>query len=270
MNNEATTQRPTTRPTTGNTLRTPRPPACTPADRVTKSLLGYGVIAGPFYLVVALTQALTRDGFDLARHQWSLLANGGPGWIQIVNFVVTGLMVMAFAVGLRRALTPGSGARWAPRLVGIYGASLIAAGVFRADPALGFPAGTPDGPGTVSWHGLLHFAAGGVGFSCLAIACFVIARRYSAEGRRGLVGPDEGGAANRQSGEHKQPGDAGARLFSALLAGCSRVTGIVFVATFGMLASSGGLRVANLVFTAAVIGVWAWLSAVAVNRYRQV
>jgi len=48
------------------------------------------------------------------------------------------------------------------------------------------------------------------------------------------------------------------------------VTGIVFVATFGMLASSGGLPVANLVFTAAVIGVWAWLSAVAVNRYRQI
>ena len=212
---------------------------CTPADRVTKSLLGYGVIAGPFYLAVALAQVLTREGFDLARHQWSLLANGGPGWIQIANFVVTGLMVIAFAVGLRRALTPGIGARWAPRLVGVYGASLIAAGVFRADPALGFPAGTPDGPGSVSWHGLLHFAAGGVGFTCLAIACFVIARRYSAEGNRALS------------------------VFSG-------GTGVVFFATFAMLASSGGLPVANLLFTAAVIGVWAWMSFVAANRYRQI
>ena len=49
---------------------------CEPADRVTKSLLGYGVIAGPVYVVVALAQAVTRDGFDLARHQWSLLSNG--------------------------------------------------------------------------------------------------------------------------------------------------------------------------------------------------
>ena len=121
--------------------------ACTPADRVTKSLLGYGVIAGPFYLAVAVAQMLTREGFDLTRHQWSLLANGGPGWIQIANFVLTGSMVIAFAVGLRRALAAGVGAKWAPRLVGVYGASLIAAGVFRADPALGFPAGTPDGPG---------------------------------------------------------------------------------------------------------------------------
>ena len=29
---------------------------------ITRSLLGYGVLAGPFYLVVGLAQALTRDG----------------------------------------------------------------------------------------------------------------------------------------------------------------------------------------------------------------
>jgi len=133
---------------------------CAPADRVTKSLLGYGVIAGPIYVVVALAQAVTREGFDLARHQWSLLANGSNGWIQVANFVVTGLMVIAFAVGLRRALRPGKGACWAPRLIAVYGASLIAAGVFRADPALGFPVGAPEQPAAISWHGMLHFAAG--------------------------------------------------------------------------------------------------------------
>ncbi|MET0865327.1 MAG: DUF998 domain-containing protein [Nakamurella sp.] len=212
---------------------------CTPADRVTKSLLGYGVIAGPLYVVVALTQAVTREGFDLGLHQWSLLANGGPGWIQIANFIVTGLMVVAFAVGLRRALTPGSGARWAPRLVAVYGASLIAAGIFRADPALGFPVGTPDGPGQVSWHGLLHFAAGGVGFTCLAIACLVMGRRYGTEGARGLA------------------------VFS-------RVTGVVFLAGFAMVASGGGSRIANLIFTAAVILVWIWMTTVAVDRYRRI
>lgn len=33
---------------------------CSPADRVTKSLLGYGVIAGPVCVAVALARALTR------------------------------------------------------------------------------------------------------------------------------------------------------------------------------------------------------------------
>src|SRR5262245_41597171 len=124
-------------------MSTSTPTRVEPCDRatsVTRSLLGYGVIAGPLYVVISLGQALTRDGFDMTRHAWSLLANGSLGWVQIVNFVLVGAMTIAFAVGLARAL-PGQ--RWAPRLVGAYGLSLIAAGVFRADPALGFPPGTP-------------------------------------------------------------------------------------------------------------------------------
>ena len=128
------------------------------------------------------------------------------GWVQIANLVLTGLMVVACAVGLRRALVSGPGARWAPRLLAVYGVSLVAAGVFRADPALGFPAGTPEGPGEVSWHGLLHFAAGGIGFTCLAAACFALARRYAADGRRGF-------------------------------ARWSRATGVVFLTGFAMVAS---------------------------------
>ena len=222
---------------------------CSPQDRVTKSLLGYGVIAGPVYVVASLTQALTRDGFALSRHEWSLLADGSHGWIQITNFIVTGLMVIAFAVGLRRALTPEdgnvvagidrTGACWAPRLIAVYGLGLIAAGVFRADPAFGFPIGTPPGAAPVSWHGLLHFASAGVGFSCLAVACFVLARRYVAERRPGW-------------------------------AVWSRLTGVLFLAGFALVAAGGGNRLANLGFTAAVILVWAWMSTVAAERYRYV
>lgn len=228
-----------TQHTSTATASTARHHTCDPADRVTKSLLGCGVIAGPCYVLASLAQALTRPGFDLSRHEWSLLANGERGWIQVANLVVTGLMVIAFAVGLRRALTSGTGARWAPRLVAVYGVSLVAAGLFRADPALGFPAGTPAGPGPVSWHGTAHFVAGGIGFSCLAIACFDLARRYSAEGRRGW-----------------------ARF--------SRLTGVLFLAGFTMVASGAGGRVANLAFTAAVILIWAWMTAVAADRYGRV
>jgi hypothetical protein len=209
---------------------------CTREDRITKSLLGYGVIAGPVYVTVSLTQAVTRDGFDLTRHAWSMLANGEHGWIQVANFLLTGLMVIAFAGGLRRALRPGIGARWAPRLIAGYGVSLMAAGVFRADPAQGFPVGTPEGAAPISWHGLLHFAAGGIGFTCLAIAGFVVARRFAAEGRPGWA------------------------LYS-------RITAAVFLAGFGMLAAGGGTRVTIVGFTAAVTLIWAWMTAVSVDRY---
>ena len=88
---------------------------CTPTDRTTRSLLGYGIVAGPVYVLVGLAQAVTRDGFDLTRHAWSLLANGALGWIQIANFLAAGLMTMAAAVGLRRSLPMGTARRWAPR-----------------------------------------------------------------------------------------------------------------------------------------------------------
>ncbi|GAA1303801.1 hypothetical protein Psi02_45250 [Planotetraspora silvatica] len=211
---------------------------CDPATSVTRTLLAYGVIAGPIYVLVSVTEGLTREGFDFSRHAWSLLANGDFGWIHIADLVVTGLMTVAFAVGLGRALRPGRGATWAPRLVGAYGTSMAAAGAFRADPALGFPVGTPAGAGEVSWHGTLHFVSGGIGFTCLIVACFVTGARFGREGRRGWA------------------------VFS-------RITGVLFFAGFAGIASGGGSVWINLAFTAAVVLVCAWISAVAVHLYRR-
>jgi hypothetical protein len=186
---------------------------CTPTDRITNSLLGYGVIAGPFYVVVSLAQALSRDGFRLDTHSWSLLANGPSGWIQIANFILTGLMTVAAAVGLHRALAPGRGHVWAPLLIGVYGLSLIGAGVFRADPAQGFPAGAPDVP-AVSWHGMLHFVVGGIGFLCLVVAAFILAGRFTADGFPRLAWFSRG-VLPRRVRRHRQrfarPGHAGVR-----------------------------------------------------------
>jgi hypothetical protein len=128
-----------------------------------------GVLAGPLFVGTGLAQGLTRAGFDLTRHPASVLANGDLGWIQITNFVLTGLLTLAAAAGIRRVL-PG---RWGPRLLAGYGVSLLCAGAFRADPQDGFPLGTPAGPPSpVSWHGTLHFVCGGLGFAALVGAGF--------------------------------------------------------------------------------------------------
>jgi hypothetical protein len=210
---------------------------CDPGTAATRSLLGYGVIAGPLYVTVGLAQALTREGFDLTRHPWSFLANGDLGWIQIANFAVAALATIACAVGLRRALAPGFGSIWAPRLIGAYGASMIGAAIFRADPAMGFPVGTPDGPGVVSWHGILHLASGAVGFLSVIAACFVIAGRFARQGRTGW-------------------------------AVYSRVTGVLFLGAFVGIASGGGVVWANLVFIAGILVIWGWLSALSLHLYR--
>jgi hypothetical protein len=158
----------------------------TTSTTLTRGFLSCGVVAGPLYVVVALFQVLFRDGFDLSRHPLSLLSLGDWGWIQITNFVVGGLLAIGFAIGLWRVLHPGRGGTWAPLLVGGYGLGLIAGGVFVADPALGFPPGTPDGiPDHFSWHGLLHAFAPPLASLSLIAACFVLVRRFVGLGQRG-------------------------------------------------------------------------------------
>lgn len=204
------------------------------AVHITKSLLGYGVLAGPFYVVVSLTQALTRDGFDLTKHPWSVLANGDLGWIQTTNLIVTGLMVLAAAVGMRRLLKEGPGGTWGPALIGAFGLSMVAGGVFPADPVPGFPA--HDGPVSLaiknSVPGMLHFAFGGVGFVCFAIATFIIARRFAGHG----------------------------------WALYSRITGVAFLLSFGAMAlGPAGI----LIFTAGVLAAFTWLATTSARFYRR-
>jgi hypothetical protein len=156
------------------------------ADQRTRLLLVCGAVAGPLFIVMSVAQALTRPGFDPVKHPASLLSVGDLGWIQIATFIVTGLLFLASAVGMRRALHPGRGTTWGPRLIGAFGVALIGGGIFVADPGLGFPPGTPEGiPDEFTWHGIVHSIAPVVGFLALTLACFVFARRSISLGQRG-------------------------------------------------------------------------------------
>jgi hypothetical protein len=208
--------------------------------RVTKSLLGYGVIAGPFYVAASLTEALTRPGFSLAHDDWSLLADGTLGWIHVLVLVLTGLMVAAAAGGVVRQLRAeglNAASGW---FLGVYGTALVGAGLFAADPADGFPPGAPAGPTvTPSGHGTLHIVFGGVGFLGLIAACLVLAWQF--RGRRQLS-----------------------------WAVFSLVTGVLFFAAFAGIATGGAASSAGvLAFTGAVILAWTWLALVSVHLYRR-
>jgi hypothetical protein len=151
----------------------------------TKSLLRPGLVAGPFYMAVSLVQVFVRDGFDLRRHALSHLANGPGGWVQTANFALTGVMVIVTAIGFLRALRPTS--RATSVFLAAFGVSMIVAAVYPADPVDGFPIGTPTGvPTMISGTGLIHFIAGGLGFTCLAISCFLAARALARRNEPGL------------------------------------------------------------------------------------
>ena len=216
----------------------PTPTQCAPSPssklmtRSSNILLLCGVVAGPLYVVTGGIQMLTRVGFDPSRHALSLMSNGDLGWIQIANFLVTGLLVIACSVGMRQVLHPGRGGTWGPLLVGLYGLGLIGAGIFVADPALGFPPGTPEGPpAMITQHGILHFVSGGVGFLALVGACFTFARRFAALRQRGWA------------------------MYSI-------ATGLIFLGAFFGVASGSKKSWLIVAFTAAVVLAWTWLSLV--------
>lgn len=153
----------------------------------TMVLLICGAAAGPLLVVVTTIEILTRSGFDLWRHGISLLSLGDRGWIQVANFVVAGLLSLAFAVGVRRVLRPGIGSLVGPALICGYGAGLAATGGFLVDPGLGFPPGAPSGIPVLSWHGAIHAVAPPAAFVCLVGVCLVFALRFADRGRWGWV-----------------------------------------------------------------------------------
>ncbi|MFI6680645.1 DUF998 domain-containing protein [Kribbella sp. NPDC050470] len=195
-----------------------------------RPLLLAGALAGPLYVGIGTVEAIVRDGFDIRKHSLSLLANGTGGWIHSVMMVGTGLLTVIGAIGLARSFAPGERSRWGVGGLIVYGSGVAAAGLMRADPALGFPPGTPDAmPETVSWHGFGHVIAGMIGFIGLIVACFVLSRWF---------------------GRHRSAGWARFSL----------ITGIVYFLGLAGLGAGAGTAAVNLGFTVAVILGWTWIT----------
>lgn len=152
------------------------------------NFLTAGILALPFYIILSFLLAFTRDGFDWVIHPASFLSLGSWGWIQILNFVLTGLFLIVCGIGIHKAHKSGVGSKWLTPFFIIMGLGMIMAGMFPADPALGFPIGAPEGmPETMSWHAIIH------GFTpiiaSLAHACILLifARWFHKNGQTTLM-----------------------------------------------------------------------------------
>jgi len=150
-------------------------------NQATRWLLTCGVAAPVLFVVAFLIDGAVRLGYDPATTPVSQLLLGGQGWLEIVNFILSGGLIVAFAVGLRRELTVSRGSRWGPIMIGVAGLGLVIAGVFMPDPAFGYPPGTPSGAiQSSSGHATVHLLAALFVFGGLPIACLIFARRFRA------------------------------------------------------------------------------------------
>jgi Protein of unknown function (DUF998) len=205
-------------------------------------LLACGAIGPPLFVVVFLVEGATRRHYDAWRHPVSSLSIGDLGWMQMTNFIVTGTLMIAFAVGLRSPLRREGGGIWAPVLIGLFGVGLIGAGIFTADPISGFPPGTPVIAEVRSGHGRLHDLFGVPVFFGLPVACGVLARRFARTGRRGWAAYSIG-------------------------------TGVAFLACFLLAGAGFGqnavlMSVGGLLQRVTIVIGWTWLAALAVHWLR--
>jgi hypothetical membrane protein len=142
------------------------------------AVLWAGVIAPLLFTVVYMVEGGTRPGYDPLRHQVSLLSLGEGGWIQTASFLVTGALLIAFAIALRADLREGPGARGVPVAIAVSGVGFVVAALFPTQPLFGYPPGTPDGMATdISASSLLHVTGAGLLFFGLVVAALVLANR---------------------------------------------------------------------------------------------
>jgi len=139
------------------------------------------VVAPALFVGSFLVQGALRPGYDPLRHPVSSLALGHrAGWVQVATFIVSGILVTAYAVALARS---GAG-RWAPILIAAVGVGLVGAGIFPADPINGYPPGTLV-PAPRTPPGRLHDLFSTPVFTALPAAALVLGSRYAHAGKRG-------------------------------------------------------------------------------------
>lgn len=211
-------------------------------EKLTRTLLRAGVVAGPLFVAAFTAEGATRPGYDPARHPVSGLALGPRGSRQVAGFVVTGGLYLASAVGLAR--TPAVAGRWAvPALVGVVGAGLVGAGAFPTDPIAGYPPGTPAVSPGYTRDGRLHDAFSAPVFLGVPAAALTQAVTAARAGDRRWAAWSAG---------------SGAAMFAAFV-----LAGGGFMQKPGLAERAGWLQRASLVAG------FGWLSALAMRALRR-
>ena len=130
-----------------------------------------GMIGPALFVGIFTFEGWLRPGYDPLAMYISALSLGPRGWIQIVNFVVLGGLLLVFARGITAEFPTGKAARGGPILLTILAVLFIISGIFVMDPM-----NTP--PDQMSLPGTIHGLAGGILFMSMPITIFVFLRRF--------------------------------------------------------------------------------------------
>lgn len=128
-----------------------------------------------------------RSGYDARRHPVSALALGPGGAVQRANFIATGALYAAAAVGMARTRGSRFLAAPCPALIAGAGVGLVGSGLFATDPVSGYPPGTPSRPAHPSRTGAIHGLCGIPVFLGVPVTALLSARTATAKDPRWTV-----------------------------------------------------------------------------------
>jgi hypothetical protein len=137
---------------------------------MTQMLLIIGVASAVVFPTILLVDGALTPGYDPVYHTGSELSLGARGWIQIANFLQMGVGMLAFALGVNRALDTVAG----PIFLAVFGLGSIVSGLFVPDALRGYPPGAKE---TVTRHGQIHDATGPIMFFAIFAAALTLAGR---------------------------------------------------------------------------------------------
>ena len=84
---------------------------------------------GPLFTLVYIMESATRANYNRLRHPVSSLELGDFAARSSQNFLVAGLLTLALAIGVRRALRRLGGSMWGSLLVTACAIGLLGAGI---------------------------------------------------------------------------------------------------------------------------------------------
>jgi Protein of unknown function (DUF998) len=153
-----------------------------------QDLFACGLVGPILFIFVFLIEGTLRAGYSQRRQYVSELSLGKRGWIQIVNFLIFGLLMVCFSIGIWQAQLFGVEAKIASVLFCVFGLALITAGVFTTDPVRVNSSKKLKKGSLPNLHGLIHSLMGVIVFGLFPFIPFVLTWSFfNTEGWKGLA-----------------------------------------------------------------------------------
>lgn len=141
-----------------------------------RAALAAGIVGPLGFVLVFTVDGGLRPGYDPASMFVSELSIGPGGWVQKANFVVSGLLLVVFAVAACRTQPATRAARVAATAIAVAGAALAASGFATTDHAVMFTQLSP--------QGRVHGVLGAVFFLAIPVSCVAVAMAVGRDAAR--------------------------------------------------------------------------------------